>query len=107
MVTLTNQDHGRLNQLIAEQQRINAEIACLLARCSGVTDGVLPRSHTAAARVRQLLRREPTRIWTLTELKNALSDVSPQTVRATIGRLCRESDGAEAVSDGRYRFVGS
>ena len=107
MVTLTDQEHGRLHQLLAEQQRINAEIACLLARCSNTAEGAPPRSHTAAARVRQLLRREPMRIWTLAELKSALPDVSEQTVRATIGRLCRDGDSARAVSDGRYRFVSS
>lgn len=50
------------------------------------------RSHTAAARIRDLLARNPERVWHLRDVERELPDVQEQTVRSTMGRLARKEE---------------
>jgi hypothetical protein len=89
---------------LLDLQRRAGEIAGALLRLCHETAPPAP-SHTATARVRELFRAHPDRVFTLADVTRALPNVSRQTVRATVGRFCREGDVVETVSRGRYRLA--
>ena len=106
MPTDRQQQIRRLTHEVAELQRRLADVMhlCLELQGGGAPPPG-PVSHTATARIRDLFRGEPERVWSLADLERTLRDVGRQTVRATVGRLAREGDTVEVVERGRYQFL--
>ncbi len=99
-----------LQRVLAEQERQTRELSSAILRLSSSQPSAAPagHSHTATARAREFARANPSRVLTLANFMAAMPEVGEQTVRATVGRLCRDdNEPLEYVDHGRYRYSGS
>jgi len=101
---VTAEDRTRVcANLVAITQHLLSQVRTQAS--SNESSSAASMSHTATSRMRQLFAANPHRVFGLPDLYRALPGVGAQTIRATVGKLCRDGDGVQAVDRGRYRAL--
>ena len=65
---------------------------------AGMTAGSIAERSAA------ILRAEPKRTFTISEIRALLPDVDDKSLRGTLGRLARDKNGMRRIGRGRYKF---
>jgi hypothetical protein len=102
---MNNEQLTDLGRQLLETSRALATLAStVFADVSGASPAE-PTPRTAADKLRALFRSAPSRVWSLADLEAALPDVHEQTIRATVGRLCRAHDTIRQAGRGRFKLL--